>query len=319
MSARLKVGILGAGLHGSRYAQHILADLEDIELVAISRRSKEGAAQARGWSCRYHADWRALVADANVEAVIAAATPDLNADIAERCASEGKPLLLEKPLAVDADAGERVLAASRHIPITVAQTLRYNSVILAMKRELPRAGQLYSFTAEQRLEPSTHSWLTNLAIAGGGVILHTAVHLFDAIRFITGREITAIRASAFKIHNPNLEDLMLAEMRLSEDIPGSVDVSKVGPARSGRYVFTGSEGQLSGDQIHGNLDWVHGARFETVEHFEALPTIPLLLTDWTAFLRGERENPIPAEEGFAALRICEAARHSALDREWVSL
>jgi len=319
LARALKIGIIGTGTHGARYARHILKDSPGLELVAISRRSDQGARQAREWNCRHHLDWLALVEDSEVDAVIAAVTPDLHVDIAEACAAAGKPLLLEKPLAIDAAAGERVLVASRRVPITVAQTLRYNPVILALRRELPRAGELFSFTADQRLEPSTHAWLEDPAVAGGGVILHTAVHLFDALRFITGREITAIRGSAFQRHNPNLEDLFLAELRLSGDLPGSVDLSKVGPARSGRYAFTGSEGQLSGDQIHGTLDWIRGARAEPLERFDALPTLPLLLADWLAFLRGERDNPIPVEEGLAALRVCDAARRSSLADAWVNL
>ena len=47
-----RVGILGTGKHGSRYARHVVDDVEGLELVAISRRSAEGRAQAAGWNCR---------------------------------------------------------------------------------------------------------------------------------------------------------------------------------------------------------------------------------------------------------------------------
>ncbi len=66
-------------------------------------------------------------------------------------------------------------------------------------------GRLLSVSASQRLEPST-SWLEEPEIAGGGIIFHTAVHLFDALRFITGDEIATIRAVARNIYNPRLED-----------------------------------------------------------------------------------------------------------------
>ncbi|MBC8366185.1 Gfo/Idh/MocA family oxidoreductase [bacterium] len=316
-SEKLKVGIIGTGIHGARYARHILEDVPALDLVAISRRSAEGGKQARDWNCRYHSNWRALLEDAEVDAIIAVLTPNLHADIAEACATSGKPLLLEKPLAVDAASGSRVLAAADDVPITVAQTLRYNPVIRALRDELSRAGELYSFSADQRLEPSTHPWLTDPAVAGGGVILHTAVHLFDALRFITGRQIEAVRGQAWKRHNPNLEDHFLGELCLAGDICGSVEVSKIGPARSGRYAFVGSEGTLVGDQIHGSLEFIRGAKIETLAKFEALPTLPLLLDDWHRFLRGEGENPISAEDGYAALRVCAAARQAAKDGDWV--
>jgi predicted dehydrogenase len=260
-----------------------------------------------------------LIDDEQVDAVIAAVTPDLHADIAEACTAAGKPLLLEKPLAVDSASGKRVLSAAEQVPITVAQTLRYNPLIRALRDELPRAGELYSFSADQHLEPSTHPWLAEPAIAGGGVILHTAVHLFDALHFITGRGVEAVRGQAWKRHNPELEDHFLGELRLTGDLQGSVEVSKVGPARSGRYAFIGSEGTLVGDQIHGSLEFIRGAQIETLAQFEPLPTLPLLLADWHSFLRGEGENPISVSHGFAALQVCEAARKAATSDDWCEL
>ena len=76
------------------------------------------------------------------------------------------------------------LLASKGVPFTVAQTLRYNSVVLGLRARLPTFGDLYSFSTCQRLEPSSHAWLEDPAVAGSGVIFHTAVHMFDAIRFI---------------------------------------------------------------------------------------------------------------------------------------
>ncbi len=313
MAAALGVGLIGSGVHGARYAQHLGERAGGLRLVAISRRSGAGAEQARAWSCRWHPDWRDLVADAAVHAVIAAATPDLNPAIAAACAAAGKPLLIEKPLAVDPAAGEAMLAAmaAAGAPFTVAQTLRYNSVILALRAELGRAGRLCGFSANQRLERSSHPWLTEPAVAGGGVILHTAVHLFDALRFITGREVQAVRAESRRRFNPQLEDQVLATLRLEGDLLGNVDVSKVGPARCGRYEFVGEAGQLQGDQIHGRLAFVVGARAEALPVAAPGPTLPPLLADWERHLRGAGPNPIPAAEGLAALRICAACRRAA--------
>lgn len=314
----LAVGIIGTGIHGSRYARHILEDLPELSLAAISRRSEEGREQASRWNCRLHADWLDLVEDPGVEAVIAVTTPDLNPDIAAACARAGKPLLIEKPLAISPGEGEAMLAAMEAAgqPFTVAQTLRYNGVILALRRELGRAGRLHAFSANQRLEPSSHPWLENPAVAGGGVILHTAVHLFDALRFITGREVVSVRSLSRRRYNPGLEDLLLATLVLEGDLVGNVDAGKVSPAREGRYSFIGEEGQLQGDQIHGELSFQRGLEREPIALEPDGPTLVPLLADWRRHLRGEGPNPIPAEEGLAAVRICEACRVSAAeDRE----
>jgi len=73
-TAQIRVGIIGTGAHGSRYARHLLGrEVEGLELSAISRRSAAGSAQAGEWGVGYHPDWRALVADRRVAAVIAEA------------------------------------------------------------------------------------------------------------------------------------------------------------------------------------------------------------------------------------------------------
>ncbi len=317
----LSVGIIGTGIHGSRYARHIREDLPEIGLTAISRRSKDGMRQAEEWGCRLHADWRDLVEDSGVEAVIAVTTPDLNPAIAAACARAGKPLLMEKPLAVQPEAGEEMLAVMEAAgqPFTVAQTLRYNGVILALRRELGRAGRLHAFSANQRLERSSHPWLEIPEVAGGGVILHTAVHLFDALRFITGREVLAVRAQSRRRYNPGLEDLLLATLELDGDLIGNVDAGKVSPAREGRYTFIGEEGQLQGDQIHGELSFQRGLEREPIALEPDGPTLVPLLADWRRHLRDEGPNPIPAQEGLAAVRICEACRISAEENREVRL
>ena len=94
-----RVGVIGAGKHGSRYARHIVNDVDGFELAAISRRSEEGRALAGQWGCRWHADWQDLINDPTVDCLIAALPPMLNREVAAACALARKPLLLEKPMA----------------------------------------------------------------------------------------------------------------------------------------------------------------------------------------------------------------------------
>jgi predicted dehydrogenase len=233
----------------------------------------------------------------------------------------GKPLLLEKPLTTDFPAGQNLVTLFDRagVPLTVAQTLRYNSVIGALRQNLPQLGRLFSFAACQRLEPSTMGWLEQPEIAGGGVIFHTAVHLFDALRFITGEEIVKIRATAGNIYNSQLEDVLVAEVILGNGCLGIIDASKVSPARAGRYEFVGENGQLHGDQIHGILEKIEGVKVTSLPVTPPGPTLLPLLKDWHALLIGAGNNPIPGEVGLAAVKVCHACRKSVETGRWVAL
>jgi predicted dehydrogenase len=322
MGQQLRVGIIGTGKHGSRYARHISEDLpENFALTAISRRGDQGRQQAELWRTTWYPDWRELVSSRAVDVVISATTPDLNPEIGRLCAQEKKPLLLEKPLTTDYPEAARLVAlfAGQGVPLTIAQTLRYNSIVLALKEHLARMGQLYALSACHRLEPSTLPWLAEPQIAGGGVIYHTAVHLFDALRFICADEIVRVRASQARVHNRQLEDLLTAEIVLSRGGRGVIDAGKLAPARCGRFEFVCAGGQLQGDQIHGTLQELQGAAIRNLPVAAPGPTILPLLEEWHRFLLGKGANPIPAGEGLAAVRLCHACQVSIASGDWVEV
>jgi predicted dehydrogenase len=317
----LGVGIIGSGRHGSRYANHVARDVAGLRLAAISRRSPQGADQAAAWQCAWHRDWRDLVADRRVEAVIAVAPPALNLEIARCCAAAGKPLLLEKPLAATSAAAAAIvdLYAGCDLPLTIGQTLRYNPVVRKLREQLPVIGTLYSVAANQRLEPSTLAWHAEPSLAGAGVSFHTAVHVFDGLRWITGLEIKRLMAVCRRRHNAVLENLLAVLVEMDGEVVGTIDCSKVGQARTGRFEFVGGEGQLHGDQVHGTLELVRGARVTTLHPGEPVNTIIPLLLDWQAFLAGRGVNPVTGADGLVAVRLCEACLESARTERWIAL
>jgi predicted dehydrogenase len=317
----MRVGIIGTGRHGSRYANHIVADVAGLELAAICRRSFDGVEQARQWRCTLHADFRKLVANPEVEAVISVVPPALNLAIARACAKAGKPLLLEKPLAATLDDARAIagLAGRGELRLTVGQTLRYNAVIGCFKKHLRELGPLYTVSVNQRIEPSTLAWHEDPALAGAGVSYHTAVHIFDALSYITGLEITRIMAMTRCRHNRVLEDSLLALIEMENTVQGVVDCSKIGLARSGRYEFVGREGQLVGDQIYNTCQRIRHTTRTSIDPGPPVGTIIPLLHDWRDYLSGRKTNPIPARDGLRAVAVCDACLRSAAQHRWVEV
>ena len=314
----LRVGVIGAGKHGSRYARHIQCDIDGLTLTAISRRSEEGRLSAAQWGCRWFPRWQELIDSPEVDCIVAALPPMLNLDVARACAHAGKPLLLEKPMAVSVDAALAIcdLFAAQKIPLTIGQTLRYNTIIKALRQQLSSIGSLYSLTANQRLEPAILAWLDRPEQAGAGVSYHSAVHVFDALHFITGKQILRVMARSRCLHSTRLEDHLVVLVELEGGILGTVDCSKIGPARSGRFELIGSQGQLHGDQVLHLLESVQGAHRTSLDCPVAVSTLVPLLSDWCRFLRGEGDNPIPAEAGLAAVKVAAACLRSAAKDGW---
>jgi predicted dehydrogenase len=292
-----------------------------MKLSGISRRSEQGREQARDWGAVFFDDYRELIDSDQVEAVIAAVPPVLNLEIAKLCARRKKPLLVEKPLSTNSEEGEKMVAVMRDagVPLTVGQTLRYNPVIRKLREELPRQGRLFTVYANQRLEPSELKWLENPVEAGGGITFHIAVHVFDALHYITGLKVVRVSAMCRICRTKNLEDMALIHVEMENGVAGIVDVSKLSSSRSGRYEFICDNAQLHGDQIHGYVDSIAAARETRIGSYQPEPSIPPLLADWLAYLRGEGDNPVSGEDGLYAIRVSEASRESAEDSRWVNV
>ncbi|MBV5317090.1 MAG: Gfo/Idh/MocA family oxidoreductase [Desulfobulbaceae bacterium] len=321
LKKKWQVGVIGTGKHGSRYARHIVNDVEGLELAAVSRRSEEGQKQAEAWSCRWYGDWRQLVEAPEVECVVAAMPPVFNREIAAACVAAGKPLLLEKPMAVSVTEAAAINQSfcQQALPLTIGQTLRYNRVVRALRDQLASIGALQSFAVNLRLEPAMLDWLDDPALAGAGVSFHTAVHVFDALRFITGREIIRVMARVRCFRSAHLEDILLVLVELDNGAIGTVDCSKISPARSGRFEFVGETGQLHGDQVHHFCERIRGMERVSLDLEPPVSAIVPLLVDWLGWLRGTQANPVSGEEGLAAVRISEACLRSAAAGRWVEV
>lgn len=315
------IGLIGPGRHGSRYANHIVNDIEGLRLAGICRRSELGIQQAAHWGAHYFSDWRELVDSSGVDAVIAVVPPSLNLEIARRCAEAAKPLLVEKPLARNSKEATEIISimAAAGCPLTVGQTLRYNPVIRRLQQKLPLLGTLHSVAVNQRLEPSTLAWHDDPEMAGAGVIIHTAVHVFDALKVITGLRIKRVMAALRSVHNHHLEDLVTVLFEFENGVPGTMDVSKVGNGRSGRYELVCQEGQLHADQIHGFSKIIKNSSVVWFEEQPQIPTIQPLLQDWAAFLETGVNNPVSGEDGAYAVKVCDACLKSAAEKQWVEV
>ncbi|HJQ75612.1 MAG TPA: Gfo/Idh/MocA family oxidoreductase [Gaiellaceae bacterium] len=312
---RIAVGLLGAGKHGQRYAQHIRNDLPELTLAALSRRDVEaGRAQAAAFGCRFEPDWRALVTDPAVDAVISVVPPALHPAVAGAVAAAGKPLLIEKPLATTGAAALEVVRVLRvaRVPVLMAHTLRWNTVVRAIRERIVSLGPLRALHLNQRFEPSPLAWLDDPAIAGGGIVLHTGVHSFDLVRWLTGREVTRVSCRTVAIGTRRTEDNFLAVL----DLDGSealvaVSGSRSTAGRSGLIDVAGAEGQLVGDHVHGFAHAIRGTIRTPLPIAEPAATVREVLRAFARLVTQGEPPPVTIEDGARAVQIAEACRASA--------
>jgi predicted dehydrogenase len=312
----LRIGLIGAGKHGSRYAKHIVEDIPQAELAAVCRRNRrEGEQLAKARGCLYYADYRALLADRSIAAVAVVVPPAFHGEIVGAACRAGKHILVEKPFAISVAEGRRLydcLAASG-VRCMVAHTLRFNSVVQTLKLHLPEIAPLHSIYLSQRFEPSPLVWLDHKAESGGGIVLHTGVHSFDLLRFLSGNEVTTVWCETTQVFTKETEDNFMMTCRMSEPgLKGMVAGSRSTQSRSGLIEISGEKGQLLGDHTHGFAYRIKG--------FERLPlavasSALTVCESLKAFVEGVQHGtpfPITVEDGLRAVAVAEACYRSAL-------
>jgi len=302
----VRIGLAGLGIHGGRYAAHLLAgDVPGLSLGAVSRAdAREGSIFALAHGIAFVNDPRELATVPGIDAVVVCLPPDLHPPVAIACLEAGRPVLVEKPLAADVPAGERVLETARRTgtPIMVGHTMRFDGVVTAMRREAVSLGPLRVVAINQRFEPTRRSWIDTPG--RGGILLNTGVHAFDLLRFLTGAEIVEARALTTRTVTHDTEDGFAATLRLEPGgILATVDNARTVAGRTGRIELAGERGQLRGDHIHRELTRIEGSERRDLGPVPRTPTIPATLSAFAEALRAGARMPVTAEDGLAAVRV----------------
>ena len=216
MSAR--IGIIGAGKAGERQANGFaaqadanvvgIADLDEARAVRLAE--GVGATAVRAWEELFRLGLDVLVV----------ATPHaFHVAPAERAAAEGVHLLMEKPLATTLADAHRIVdvAGSAGVRLAVSFVHRFREEVRRAKAWLADAGELQigRETQASRRLASDPGWLTDAAVAGGGVLMYSAIHGVDRLRWFWGEEVVEVdaRARRYSADNNEVEDgiaMMLA-------------------------------------------------------------------------------------------------------------
>jgi predicted dehydrogenase len=306
------VGIVGTGKHGARYLRHV-ADVPALRVAAICRRDRvEGERQAAAVGARFHVEAEALVADPAVDLVVLVVPPTLNVRLATAAARAGKALLVEKPLAPTV-AECRAIAdavARAGVAAMVGHTLRFNAVVRALRDALPSIGTLHAAVLTQRFEPSRLDWLDRRVESGGGIVLHTGVHGFDALRFLTRREAVTVGALAARVATRETEDNFAATIELDDGMLAQVAGSRATAGRGGAIELAGRDAQLVGDHVHGIAARLVGATREAIAVGEPVATVAATLAEMAAALAGRRAPAITLADGAKSVAIAEACYRS---------
>lgn len=347
----IRVGVIGTGFGASLHLS-ALRENPDFETVSIgSRRPERARAAALDHGIPIHySDFRELVRDENVDAVIVASPPHLHHAMAIAALEAGKHVLCEKPMA-------RNLAEARDMQ-RIAERVATVAMVNNQLRFLPVRMRVAELIAEGYIgEPHAASvvvhrsslndphdrpwgWLMELEKAGG-MLGATGAHYLDALRWwfgdvkaVAGAVSTMVRLrrlpDSSAMAKVDADDNFAVILRFANGAIGSIHVSATaGHEGDEEITLSGSEGTLEIRQ--GRLLGARLGEFSLNElqvpdrllaglvpggHYLVQPTT-LLLRAWARAIR----DGIPASPSFAdgvkTQELIDGALRSSQQGRWI--
>lgn len=231
---KIKWGFIGCGDVTRYKSGPAFQKIEGSEVVAVMSRNAAKAkayAEERGIP-RWYDDAQELIDDEEVNAIYIATPPSSHATYAIMSMKAGKPVYIEKPMAVTYEECCRINRISNEtgVPCFVAYYRRYLPYFLKVK-ELIEKGAIGNITNVEILyarppqasdyDKENLPWRLQADIAGGGYFYDMAPHQIDIIQDICG---CILEVSGYKSNRGGLysvEDTLSASFQFYNGVTGS--------------------------------------------------------------------------------------------------
>ena len=249
-------GFMGRA-HSNAYRQvrHFFDVPYEIECRVLCGRDRptlERTAAVWGWA-DIATDWRAVIDRHDIDLVDIAVPNPLHAPIAIAAAQAGKIVLCEKPLAISAEEGARMVDAARAVPTGV--WFNYQRVpSVAFARQLiqdGRLGQVFHYRAtylqQWGNDPArVGTWKVQKAGAGSGPLGDLASHLVDTAMWLNG-PITEVSALLHTFTpGRDVDDAALFLARFANGSLGTFEATRyaIGCRNRNAFEIHGARGML---------------------------------------------------------------------------
>jgi scyllo-inositol 2-dehydrogenase (NADP+) len=347
----LRAAVIGYGLAGSVFHAPLIASVEGMEVGAIVTGNPERRAQAEREhpSATLYASAEELWVDAEVYDLAVVATANrVHAPFAVQALERGFAVVVDKPMAATVEDAEAIAGAAEAAGrmATVFHNRRFDADFLTVRR-LVNDGVLGDLTRLEsrfdrfRAAPKEGAWRERAGPAdAGGVLWDLGPHLIDQACVLFG-DPTSVYAEV-DVRRPGavVDDDAFVALRFGGEQVAHLWMSQTAPIAGPRVRLSGLAGAYQHDAVDpqedqlkaglrpGDAEWGSEAperygRVATDGDERVVETVP---GAWERYyeavrdaIRGDGEPPVDPADGVRAVRLVQAARRSAEQREVVRL
>jgi len=276
-STQLRVAIAGCGVIGRTHAAAV-RELPELLVTALIDEVAEASEALAAWveqdGTPRSATFRTLaeaLAGSAVDLVIIATPSGLHIEQALEVLEAGKHVVIEKPLDVNLDRANEILAAAadaeaKGLVASVISQHRFDPASRAVDeaRRAGRFGRLTSAIASVSWWRSqgyydSGAWRGTWAMDGGGAVMNQGVHTVDLLLWFLGRPVEISAKTALLAHDGlEVEDTAVATVTFESGALAVVHATTAAyPGLTVRLQVMGSKGSAVIDNDH--LEYFHTA------------------------------------------------------------
>jgi 1,5-anhydro-D-fructose reductase (1,5-anhydro-D-mannitol-forming) len=320
----IRFGIVGFGLHAVKRMMPAFTASQNCRVSALARRdSAKAEDSARQYGIpRYFTSVEGLCRHPEVDAVFVTSPNSLHLQDVLTAIRAGKPVLCEKPMAINADECRQMVEAARKAKVLlgVAHVFRFEDST-ARFRDLIASGKIgkpvfaRSEFCFQAGNSHPRKWIKDQAVAGAGPIFDIGVHCVDTLRFVLQDEVARVSARAVSDQLPStIESSSSIVLEFSRGTLANVSVSYTAEYRTPMEVV-GDRGSLRAEDA---LTVDHPITLEILQpgsepSREFLSNHFAYIRQVDAFadaVEGKSKFPVLGEDGWQNQEILDAALRS---------
>lgn len=316
---QIRWGIIGCGDVTEVKSGPAFNKVPNSNLVAVMRRNEEKAKDyaTRHGVGKWYGDADELINDPEVNAIYVATPPAHHEEYAIKAMQAGKPVYVEKPVALNAAAAERMKTVSEETgtKITVAHYRRQQPLFLKIKELLAQKaiGDVRFIDMKMWQPPQSNiiartetNWRINPAVSGGGLFYDLAPHQLDLMLYFFGNP---LKVSGISFNTSRLNDV--------DDTTAGQVLFDSGSGFNGTWCFSsyervdrceivGSEGKMSFCVFDNNTLAIDREGTLTTMEFDKLQHVQQpMIEKVVQYFLGHSPNPCSIEEGLQVMQMMD--------------
>ena len=256
MGDKIRFGIIGGGMAGPLNAG-ALRDIPEAEVVAFCDVKEDVAKEfSKEYNIpSYYTDYKEMLKRDDIDAVCVVTPPFLHEQMVVDCAKAGKHVMCEKPISVDCNAADRMIAACKEAGVKFGVIFMYRFMDQAqlIKKALDegKLGKLLSVDCSGKCFRSDEynasgAWRGTWKGEGGGSLISQTVHFIDLMLYLVG-DVERLTGNYMTTLHPDIEvdDVANAIFKFKNGALGSlVSSSAVRPGYPRHIEIHGEKGTI---------------------------------------------------------------------------